>query len=186
MRRIWPPVLGAIGVLVILPFAVLVGAASGVPTTHWSGVSLGGVALLPAMGSIGQSGPDLDAARMAHLERVMHDAVPLPGHDDVVMTYISFRRGQVVVGTSSLSHGLFGDLSRRYGDDVTVSYEPWAQPMSLLEAGGARPPSWFSRHEPLATWFTLVTGFPWYLGAAVLLEAAALVLWRRRRRPAQA
>jgi hypothetical protein len=182
VNRLWASVVAALGFVVVLPLAVLAGSSLGVPTVHWSGVSLAGAELWPNWGLVEQGGPgELDAAQLAHLQSVQDAAIDRP-HAGLFATYTSYDRDQVVVETTALSHGLFTDLADRFDGDVTVFYSP-IQPVSSLDGvaavGQRAVPSWWERHEPLATWWLLVTGFPWYLGAAVLVELGGLALWWR-------
>src|SRR5262245_4389961 len=107
MNRLWAAVVGALGFVVVLPLAVLAGSSLGVPTVHWSGVSLAGAELWPNWGHVeqGLSG-ELDAARRAHLQSVQNAVFDRP-HAGLFADYTSFSRDQVVVETTALSHGLF-------------------------------------------------------------------------------
>jgi hypothetical protein len=183
VNRLWAAVVGALAFVVVLPLAVLVGSSLGVPTVHWSGVSLAGAELVPNWGVPPEQGGsgELDAARRAHLQSVQNAAFDRP-HAGLFANYTSFSRDQVVVETTALSHGLFTDLGDRFGGDVTVFYTPFrsASADALAGVGPFVAPSWWERYEPLATWWLLVTGFPWYLGASVLAELGVFLLWRRR------
>jgi hypothetical protein len=183
VNRLWAAVIGVLGFVVVLPLAVLVGSSLGVPTVHWSGVSLAGADPLPKLGVAQGSPSELDAARLAHLQSVQDAAIDLK-HPGLFMTYTSYRRDQVVVETTALSHGLFTDLGDRFGGDVTVFYSP-LQSMAHLDVyrsgdGSGTGPSWWAQDEPLATWWLLVTGFPWYIGATALVELGVFLRWRRR------
>jgi len=181
VSRLWAAAVGALGFVVVLPVVVLAGSSLGVPTVHWSGVTLSSAELLPFSDGVEQGSRDrLDAARLAHLDSVQHAAIDRP-HAGLVMTYTSFARDKVVVETTALSHGLFADLGDRFGGDVTVVYSPLQPVMSTMDLPRGVPravPSWWQRHEPLATWWLLVTGFPWYLGAATLVELGVVLLRR--------
>jgi hypothetical protein len=87
------------------------------------------------------------------------------------MTYIDAERNQVMVGMRSLSHGLLAEVVDHYGDAATVQLDPFA-PEMYLDERPANPPSWWELAQPPATWFTLTTGFPLYLGLGLLLILA--------------
>ena len=68
-----------------------------------------------------------------------------------------------------------------YGVPVAVRLSPFVEPVTLMElvptnpgAAAPKPLSQWSRADPSGTWFTLLTGFPWYLGGMLAVLA---VLW---------
>jgi hypothetical protein len=120
------------------------------------------------------------------LATIMNDVLPWAEHG-AVMSSVDPRGNRVVLGVVGLSHGLFTDIADRYGDAMTVVVSPF-MPLAYLDERPAHQPSWWDRTKPGATWFTLVTGFPWYLVAGL---AATATIWltptlRRQRRPAHA
>jgi hypothetical protein len=179
VKWIWQqPLVGALGFLVVLPVAVLVGSSIGVPTVHWSGVAMANAKLLPNADSVHQGDRgELVGTRQDRLDSVQNSVTYLD-HPGLQMVYPSWARDQVIVGTTALSHGLFSDLGDRFGADVAVEYSPF-QPLACDDPPCAGP-SWSERHQPLATWFVLVTGFPYYLAAAVLIELVVFGLWDYR------
>ena len=61
------------------------------------------------------------------------------------------------------------------------------EPIAYLDGPPPNAPSQWSRADPVGTWFTLLTGFPWYLGTVLAVVALWSVLQARRsRRPATA
>ena len=48
------------------------------------------------------------------------------------------------------------------------------EPLVYIDEPPVDGPSWWSRADPPGTWFTLATGFPWYLAGAV---AVAALFW---------
>jgi hypothetical protein len=185
VKRIWPPLLGVLGFLVLLPFAVFVGSQIGVPTVHWSGVEMANPTAFPfpwphnvGLGTPDQAGPEYD-----RLESLTHSALEID-HPGLIGSGMSGARRQVILDTAALSHGLFADLGHQFGDDVVVNFKPFGGPAHL--AGGTTAnagPSWWEFHQPVATWFVLVTGFPWCIAAAVLVELLVFLPPRRRRAP---
>jgi len=99
------------------------------------------------------------------------------------MTTIDGEHNRVVAGTTRLSHPLLATIERRYGDAVVLEYAPF-QPPTYLNEPPPDPPSFWSRTNPPAAWWTLATGFPWHLG---LVTLAVIALWTsprlRRRSP---
>jgi len=128
--------------------------------------------------------PPYRVERRAHSTRELTDAMDAATELDVSWTGVDAEGNRVRVGARSLDHALFTTAADRFGD-VVVVLEPFA-PETYLDQPPADPPSWWSRAHPPGTWFALTTGFPWYLGAAALIVAAAWVaprLARRRRHP---
>jgi hypothetical protein len=106
------------------------------------------------------------------LTDVMHAATDLSPYG-VSMTAIDAPGNRVVVHTRRLGHDLFAAVASRFGDTVVIGYEPFT-PESYLDGPPPNPPSWWSRTDPPGTWLTLLVGFPWYLGAVVVIVVA---LW---------
>jgi hypothetical protein len=74
-----------------------------------------------------------------------------------------------------------------YEVPVAVRLDPFAAPVTTMELVLGQPdppkrPSQWSRADPMGTWFTLLTGFPWYLGTVLLLAAAVWIRLLRRSR----
>ena len=123
--------------------------------------------------------------RRAHsareLAEVMHAATDLSGYG-VFMTGIDPPGNRVTVATRRLSHELFAAAAARFGDTVAIVQAPFT-PEMYIDGPPPNRPSWWSRADPAGTWFTLTTGFAWYLGAVVLVVGALWVLpWLSRRR----
>jgi hypothetical protein len=124
--------------------------------------------------------------RRAHsvheLTEVMHAATDLSVYG-VLMTGIDPHGNRVTVGTRRLSHELFAAATSRFGGTVAIVHAPFTSD-AYIDEPPPDPPSWWSRADPPGTWFTLTTGFPWYLGAVVVLVGAAWVgPWLARHRP---
>ena len=108
----------------------------------------------------------------------------------VLMSSVDAEHNRAVLTTTRLSHGFFASLAGRYGDAAEIRYSPTMAPGSTQEIviGAPERSVIENRKDPLGSWFTLATGFPWYLGTALVLGAAwwLLPLVRRRRTiPAQ-
>ena len=114
------------------------------------------------------------------LATIMNDVLPWEPHG-AVMSTVDAEGNRVALSVVHLSHGLFTDIDARYGNAITVVVMPF-RPVIYLDEPPSDPPSWWDRARPVTTWFTLVTGFPWYLAAGV---AAIALIWlrplRRRR-----
>jgi hypothetical protein len=99
------------------------------------------------------------------------------------MTSIDAEHNRVLVSTRRLNRDLFTAAASRFGDTVAVVHAPF-DPEVYLDGPPPNPPSWWSLADPPRTWFTLATGFPWYVGTVVLVVAILRVgpmLPRRRR-----
>jgi len=186
-------------ILLWVPVLVIAAAHAGRDPRHWSGTRLSYVRLgaydASCSGFISDpkakhTQADLDAVSGRvlgeHLDSV-HMTGPDPCHD----------RLEVMV--PSLDHATLFALSK-YGDALAVRLDPYwsccdelqaAVPTSTkadanVAAGSYRIlPFWLSHEDPVGTWFTLLTGFPLYLGSVVGALAAwwALAVVRYRRRP---
>jgi hypothetical protein len=123
---------------------------------------------------------DVRPHSVRELATIMNDVLPWELHG-AVMSSVDAEGNRVVLTVMRMSHGLFTDIDARYGDALTVVVMPFA-PMFSTDGPPSDPPSWWDRARPATTWFTLMTGFPWYLAAGV---AATAVIWlrplRRRR-----
>jgi hypothetical protein len=103
----------------------------------------------------------------------------------VVMTELDPPGNRVIVTARRLSHELFAAAASRFGATVAIVHAPFI-PDTYIDEPPPNPPSWWSRTDPPGTWFTLTTGFAWYLGAVVPIVGAAWVVpWLLRRRPAR-
>jgi hypothetical protein len=131
-----------------------------------------GVALRRTLGDSAGVAYRIDRRRHSarELTTIMNDVLPWAEHG-AVMSSVDARGNRVVLGVVGLSHGLFADIAARYGDALTVVVSPF-MPVAYLDEPPADPPSWWERTQPAMTWFTLVTGFPWYLAAGAVAAAA--------------
>jgi hypothetical protein len=127
--------------------------------------------------SLGQSaGVPFRVERRAHssreLRQVLDDVIPRNG---AFMSSVDAEHNRVLLTVTRLSPSLFADLAAKYGDAVAVADDPF-HPLTYPDGppAGTVAPSWWSRADPLVTWFTLTTGFPWYLGGALLF---AILVW---------
>jgi hypothetical protein len=134
------------------------------------------------------SGVPYRVERRAHSVReltdVMDAAIDMSEHG-VFMTAIDPSGNRVTVSARCLSHDLFAADASRFGDTVAIAYAPF-MPEVYLDEPPPDPPSWWSRTDPPGTWFTLATGFPWYLGAVLVIVGALWAppwLGRRRQDP---
>jgi hypothetical protein len=112
------------------------------------------------------------------LTAAMHAATDLSRYG-ASMTSIDAEHNRVLVGTRRPNHDLFSVAASRFGDTVAVVHTP-LRPEAYLDGPPPDPSSWWSLADPPRTWLTLATGFPWYLGTAVLVVA---VLWVGPRLP---
>jgi hypothetical protein len=121
--------------------------------------------------------------RRAHSTReltdVMDAATDLSRYD-VFWTAIDAEHNRVTVASPRLSHGLYA-VAARFGDTVAIVHTPFGGP-GYIDEPPPNPPSWWSRADPPGTWFTLTTGFPWYLAAVAVLVGALWILPRLARR----
>jgi hypothetical protein len=225
-------------VVVAVPLFVIGASLAGLEPTHWSGVRLSGVELLPGYHRIvvapepanvllslamdqDETGADdlapsywdpdagqvvLGAATDAgvqqrealgrsssigyRVERRPHSSAELRGTMDRIEAgpwlreirslSVDSRYDRVVVEMSRLSHPTLATL-RGYGDMIAVRLTPLQGP-GYLDGPPPNAPSMWSEADPPGTWFTLLTGFPWYLGTVLALAAAAWALLLRRPR----
>lgn len=203
MRRLLLPVVATVGALaVLIPLSVLATVALGVPARHWSGVHLddirwngdgdaGGQVLGPGAGNYPYGIEDVTKIAV-YLDSFADGSGPVAVEamrDDV--------QGCVRVVVVRLDNAMFERL-HRYGDEVCVVYSP-NEGRSIVLFGGhnppvppvpsARPVTYWSWSELLATYWVLLTGFPLHIGAMVLLVALAwtvLPAVRRSRRASRA
>jgi hypothetical protein len=143
-----------------------------------------GVAMRRALGE--SAGVAYRVDRRPHsvreLTTIMNDVLPWVEHG-ATMSSVDPEGNRVVLGVSSLSHGLFIDIAARYGDAMTVVDAPF-RPLAYLDGPPVDPPSWWYRSKPGATWLTLMTGFPWYLATGLATVAVIWLAPIRRRRAA--
>jgi hypothetical protein len=105
----------------------------------------------------------------------------------VMMSTVDPEHNRVVFTTTRLSHDFFAGLAGRYGDAAEIRYSPTMPVASTadIEIGAPARPVIENRKDPLGSWFTLATGFPWYVGTALVVGTAVwfLPLVLRTRRP---
>ncbi|GAA1621160.1 hypothetical protein [Catellatospora bangladeshensis] len=177
MNRVWRIALTALVLAFLVPVLVLASVAAGLAPRHWSGIPLSGwdLALIdfkPEQGRLtgppGQPDPVVDGII----------AMDDPG----VFMVVPLHDGSVYVASRSLRPSLFLELGSRFdADQVSVVWSPLMGDINP-DAGDRGPARTFwQRTEPLATWVTLMVGFPWQLGAGLLLVAAGYTLRARRR-----
>jgi hypothetical protein len=130
----------------------------------------------------GQAPPyriELRARSSRELTDVMHRATELDRHG-VTWTVVDAEGNRVLVGARRLNHDLFTAASR-YRGAVAIVYAPF-EPETYLDGPPPDRPSFWSRTDPPAAWLTLMTGFPWYAGAMVVIVGALwAVPWLSRR-----
>jgi hypothetical protein len=179
MTRVRDAVLAVLCVAVLTPLLVLSAAAAGFSPRHWSGVPLAGVQL-PLL----DAGPASSGTRPTALDAVTDELVAME-YRSWTAVYAG-AEGLVHVGTTRLSSSLFREFGSRFGGDtVGVVYTPTTPPTFPGGAdGGHGPETTWRRTDPVGTWFTLLTGFPWQLGTVLLLTAIGWALAVRRRRRA--
>ena len=121
------------------------------------------------------SGTPYRVERRRHSSReltgTMHAVIPDPS-GAAVMSGTDARGNRVELTVTRLDHSLLARIGRHDGA-VAVRLSP-LQPIAYLDGPPPNAPSQWSRADPVGTWFTLLTGFPWYLGT-VLAVVAALV-----------
>ncbi|MEU8077978.1 hypothetical protein AB0B31_21275 [Catellatospora citrea] len=170
---------------VAVPLLVLASAAAGLAPRHWSGIPLSGWEVLRLDAKPRQ---EPGTVRPPHIDSVTDKLIAMG--DTTMVSVVPLHDGSVYVETTSLTPSLFAGLGRRFdGDLVSVVYSPMYELPSLAghDDGGdaVRTPSRWQRMDPLSTWVTLMFGFPWQLGAALLLTASAYVVVPRLRRRAR-
>lgn len=184
MRWVWRGVIGLLVLAVLVPVLVVAGAAVGLSPRYWTGTQLVAVRLTAGLSSTPPhtaegrtySSTELDALR---------DSLTVPDlPKGVYMWGPNYDRRQIIFTTSSLTHGGLAFSHNRYGDRAAVEWTPLSG-MPSMEGSPPAPSAW-SQTNPIGTWCTLVTGFPAYLAAGVLLTAGGWLLVRRlrRKRPA--
>ncbi|MEU7820911.1 hypothetical protein [Catellatospora sp. NPDC049133] len=182
MIRVRDAVLAALCVAVLTPLLVLSTAAAGFGPRHWSGVPLTGVAL-PLL----DARPTSSATRVAALDAITDELIATQYRGWTAL--YTGADGRVQIETTRLSAALFRELGDRFGGDtVGLVYTPMTPPMYPGGPdGGHTVETTWQRTDPVSSWLTLLVGFPWQLGTALLLTAAgwALVLRRRRRAVAE-
>jgi hypothetical protein len=106
--------------------------------------------------------------------------------EGVLVSSVDSEHDRVVFTTTRLSHGFFVSVASRYGDAAEITYAPTMPAASTLELviGAPARPVAENRTDPLGSWFTLATGFPWYLGTALAAGTAVWFVPRLRRRRA--
>lgn len=181
MLRVRDAAITVLCVAVLTPLLVLATAAAGLGPRHWSGVPLSGLELPFLDSYAGASG-----ARPWALDEVTDELIAMK-YTGWISVY-GAEGGVVRVETTRLDSSLFGALGSRFGGDtVGVVYSPLT-PAGMPGGRGdnrAAETAW-QRTDPIGTWITLLVGFPWQLGAVLVLTALtwALLVRRRRTRPA--
>lgn len=188
MTRVRDAVITLICLMILVPLLVLSTAMAGLSPRHWSGVPLSSVRVLYLeLHSLSGSG----GTRPPVMDEVTDALITM--EDSGWVTVIPGRDGRVYIETTRLSPSLLPDLGHRFGGEtVGVVYSPFAQRSRLMDlpldgrSDHSTTETWWQRTDPLGTWVTLMFGFPWQLGTALLLTAIvwAFVLRRRRIRPA--
>ena len=110
------------------------------------------------------------------LRKIMDEITTWTGHG-VMMSSVDAEHDRVVFTTTKVSHGFFASLAKTYGDAAEIGYAPNTPvaSTSMLVIGAApERPMVGSRIDPVGSWFTLATGFPWYLGTALVVGT---VVW---------
>ncbi|MEV4411875.1 hypothetical protein [Catellatospora sp. NPDC049609] len=178
MNRVVRAAATVILLAILVPLLVLSSAAVGPAPRHWSGVSLSGWEL-PLVDARPRQEPG--TVRAPHLDAVT-DRLIARG-DGGWQAVVPLHDGSVYVETTRLDPSLFAELGRDFGGDrVSVVYAPLAPQVSPDGGGGVPAQTLWQRTDPLVTWATLMFGFPWQLGAALLLTAVAYVVAARARR----
>lgn len=183
MTWLWRIVLGVLILALLVPVLVVSAVSVGLSPRHWSGTEMVAIDLRflgrtsPPSDPEGRTYPDSELASIR--DGVSHSDLP----DGVVMVSTDSGRHQVIVATTALNYESFRYYHDRYGDAVALTWLPLSEQASADMS--TRPPSTWSASKALSSWLTLATGFPWYLGAGVVLTIVGwllLQLPRRRRR----
>jgi hypothetical protein len=163
--------------MILVPLMVLSAAVAGLHPRHWSGITLSSVEV-PFL----DTRPRPADARPSALDEVTDALTAMNDHGWVES--FGGEDGRIYIVTSRLSPSMLPDLGHRFdGGAVGVIYSPLAARTGLDEPGdGSTAGTSWQRADPLGTWVTLMFGFPWQLGAALLLTAVMWVLVLRRRR----
>ena len=163
-------------VAVLTPLLVLTTAAAGFGPRHWSGVPLSGLDLPLLDSYTGANG-----AQPTALDGVTDELIAMR-YTGWISVY-GAEGGVVRVETTRLDSSLFRALGSRFGGDtVGVVYSPLTPPSmpAGMDDSRAVETAW-QRTDPVGTWITLLVGFPWQLGAVLLLTALAWAAAVRRR-----
>jgi hypothetical protein len=182
-------------IIVGVPVLVIGAAKIGLDPRHWSGARLSAAALTPLSRqecpprSAPLVGPRTEPDLEAVVDRIIADR-----RTPMAEGWIEPCHDRYLVVVRGLDHSTLARLSR-YGDAVAVKLDPFAPVASTgVETIGPDPASvdrdltaWPRDPGPLSTWFTLVTGFPLYLGGVIVALGGWWVLairrHRRKRRP---
>jgi hypothetical protein len=181
LRRLRDVALTVLGLAVVIPVLVVLGAVAGLAPRHWSGVSLSALDI-----PFADLSPYHGGSRPPVMDDVTDALIAMQPDSGWVRT-IGDGDGRVYVATTRLGNNMFVDLGNRFGGGtVGVIYAPMDQRPALYEPGfeSADDASAWQRTDPVSTWITLLFGFPVALGVGVVLAAlgwTALLLRRRRR-----
>jgi hypothetical protein len=111
------------------------------------------------------------------LRATMDAVLPDPG-GAAVQSGVDARGNRVELTVTRLDHSLLARAGRRDGA-VAVRLAP-LRGHAYLDGPPPNPPSQWSIADPPGTWFTLLTGFPWYLAGVLVVLAALWTLAIRR------
>jgi hypothetical protein len=112
------------------------------------------------------------------LTETMDGVIPDPS-GAAVMSSTDARGDRVELTVTRLDHSVLARIGG-HGGAVAARLSP-LQPLAYLDGPPPNPPSQWSRADPVGTWFTLLTGFPWYLGTVLAVVAVGWVVVRARR-----
>ncbi|GAA3206982.1 hypothetical protein ACFO1B_19675 [Dactylosporangium siamense] len=176
MTRARDAVITLLCLMILVPLMVLSTALAGFDSRHWSGISLSAMQL-PWL----DSSPRGSDTRPSNIDEVTDTLIAMEDHGWAEI--YGGQDGRIYITTRRLSPSLFPDLGDRFdGDEVGVIYSPLMPEVSLDGPGdGSGTGTWWQRTDPLGTWVTLMFGFPWQLGTALLLTAIVWTLILRRR-----
>ncbi|WP_144126607.1 hypothetical protein [Catellatospora sichuanensis] len=182
MSRFFRAVVTVIVLSLAVPILVLASAAAGLAPRHWSGIPLSGWEV-PYLDAKPRQKPG--TVRPPHLDSVADEV--FSWRDSTLVAMAPLHDGSVYIQTTRLTPSLLAELGRRFdGDKVSVVYSPFYVLPSLAGGDGGgdrvRIGSRWERADPLGTWVTLMFGFPWQLGVALLLTAFVYVAVPRLRR----
>jgi hypothetical protein len=183
-----------VAILVGVPVLVIGAADLGLEPRHWSGTRLSGVDLSATSGqecpprSVSMRGTKYASADL----EAMGVGIMRERLDPVVEGWVDPCHDRYQIVVVRLDHSTLAALSR-YGDAVAVRLNPFMGRGAPTAAFGEAPvnqsagldrilPFWLSHEDPVGTWFTLLTGFPWYLGGGLAAVAAWWVFAVRRSR----